>query len=179
MQLLTKYKILLMILILVEASFAQWEVGGSYSRRSEVPENGFGICVSRNLPFQWATIGFKVRAGVDLFRSTEAAKKFLSEDYYVDLIGTFFFRNVNPYFGLRTGLGHQHINKFDENIFFLGVIAGMKFPLTELLHPYLEITSAKYFSSFDENLIERDISSFQIKGAVGLIFKFDSVQRNQ
>jgi len=122
---------LLICLFAIETSFAQWEVGGSYSRRSELPENGFGISVSRNLPFQWATVGFKVRAGVDLFRSTEeefinnevVEKKFLSEDYHVDLIGTFFFRNYNPYFGLSTGLGHQYINQFNKNIFFLGAIA--------------------------------------------------------
>jgi hypothetical protein len=123
-------------------------------------------------------IGFKIRAGVDLFRSSEQDKKFLSEDYHVDLIGTFFIRNINPYFGLSTGMGHQYLNQFNEDIFFLGAIAGIKFPFTDFLHPFLEISSAKYFSSFDDDITGRNISSLQFKGAVGIIFKFNSVQRN-
>jgi hypothetical protein len=172
----------LLFLILSAAVFPQWEVGGTLNFKNEIPERGFGFTVSRNLPFQCPTIGFELRFGVDLFRDTEeqiknnieTKKKFLSEDYHLSLIGTFFFRNINPYFGLNTGVGHQDINLFDEYIFFIGVLTGVKFPVTNWIHPYLEISSLKYFSRFDEVKAQKDISSFQLKGAAGLLFRFDT-----
>ena len=164
--------------------FPQWEAGGSFNLKNEIPEKGFGINISRNLPFQWVTIGFKLRFGVDLYRSSEeekqndtkVKKKFLGEDYHIALIGTFFLKNFNPYFGLGTGVGHQDINQFDENIFFIGILSGLKFPVTNWLHPYLEISSIKYFSSFIEAKTQKDISSFQLKAALGLVFRIDTIK---
>ena len=175
---------LLFIILFTIPIFSQWEVGGSFNFKNRIPEKGFGINISRNLPFQWATIGFKLRFGADIYRSTEEQiqnnikreKKFLNEDYHIALIGTFFLENFNPYFGLGTGVGHEKINQFDENIFFVSVLTGVKFPVTDWLHPYLEISSIKYFSSFDEAKTGKDISSFQFKTAVGVIFRFDTIK---
>jgi hypothetical protein len=159
-------------------------VGGTLNFKNEIPERGFGFTASRNLPFQWATMGFKVRAGIDLYRESEdqvrnnikSKTKFLSEDYHLALIGTFFLGDFNPYVGFNTGVGHHDINHFDEYIFFIGALTGVKFPLISWVHPYLEISSLKYFSDFDEARTQKDISSLQLKGTMGFLFRFDTIK---
>jgi hypothetical protein len=61
------FKTFFVIHLFINPVFAQWELGGLFNYKNEIPEIGFGIRAARKLPFQWPTIGLKVRAGIDLF----------------------------------------------------------------------------------------------------------------
>lgn len=172
-------KIVLVIVVFSSLTLAQWEVSGTFNYKNEIPKKGIGIQVSRNLPFQFASFGIKVRFGIDLFRETGVqeingkmrSRNFLSEDIQLDLISTLFFRHLSPYFGLRLGTGHYSVNQFNEYMFLLGVLTGVKVPITTWLHPMLEINVNNYFNSFDEKKIGRNISSVQFIGRIGVIIK--------
>ena len=173
-------KIALINVIFISPVLAQWELNGTFNYKSEIPNVGLGIGAARNLPFQWPTIGLKVRGGIDLFRSTEiqtvngvqSTEKFSSEDFHVDLIATLFYRYIKPYFGLGMGIGHYLVNQFDEYLFFLGALVGVKFLVATRVYLLLEVDSYKYFSSFDTEKTRRNISSLQFTGRAGIIFKF-------
>ncbi len=173
------WKINLLIMILIAPVLAQWEVSPTINYKSEIPSKGFGIQLSRNLPVQFSDIGVKARFGIDLFRETRKEeisgivneRKFLSEDYQLGIIGTLFFRYISPYFGINTGLSHYSIREFDNYIFVLGVITGIKIPVTSWLHPALEISSSNYFSSFNVESTGEEISSLQFTGRVVVIIK--------
>jgi len=169
-----------MSVMFINPVLAQWEVNGTFNYKSEIPNFGFGIGAARNLPFQWPTIGLKVRGGIDLFRSTEiqtvngvqSTEKFSSEDFHIDLIATLFYRHIKPYFGLSMGVGHYSVNQFNEYMFFLGALVGTKFTLAVWIHLFIEVDSYKYFSSFDTEKTKQNISSVQFIGRAGIIFKF-------
>jgi len=170
---MNNYLLIFIVLFPVYTTLAQWEAGGSFNYKSEVPKTGAGLYAGRNLPFQWATIGLKVRFGIDVYPGKEEnSETFNSEELYTDLIATLFYRNVSPYFGLCSGAGHYSVNDFDKFVFFIGVPAGVKFPITDWIQPFIEIAATKYFSSFDINLTKQDISSFQFAGKAGLIIRF-------
>lgn len=162
------------MLLPIQPITAQWETGGSLNYKSEIPRTGIGLYAGRNLPFQWATIGLKVRCGIDFFigKSNNNSKTFTNESFHVDLIATLFYRYTSPYFGLSTGVGYYSVNDLNKYIFFIGIPAGIKFPITELIQPFIEINLNNYFSSFDIALTKEDISSFQFTGKAGLIIKF-------
>ena len=169
-----------MSVMFISPALAQWEVNGTFNYKSEIPNVGLGIGAARNLPFQWPTIGLKVRGGIGLFRSTEiqtvngvqSTEKFSSEDFHVDLIATLFYRHIKPYFGLSMGVGHYSVNQFDEYLFFLGALVGVRFSIVTRFYLILEVDSYKYFSSFDSEKTKRNISSLQFIGRAGIIFKF-------
>ncbi len=169
-----------MSVMFISPVLAQWEVNGTFNYKSEIPNVGLGIGAARNLPFQWPTIGLKVSGGIDLFRSTEiqtvngvqSTEEFSSEDFHVDLIATLFYRHIKPYFGLSMGVGHYSVNQFDEYMFFLGALVGVKFSVVTRVYLILEVDSYKYFSSFDTEKTKRNISSLQFTGRAGIIFKF-------
>lgn len=157
--------------------YGQWEVGSSFNFKSESPEIGFGINAARNLPFQWPVIGFKVRAGFDLFKGKESVNdaeskaSFSNEVLHADLIGTLFYRNFSPYFGLTLGIGHFSINHLNEYRFLIGILVGIKFPLTNRLQPMLEIDLNNYLSEFEEKKSGRKISIVQLIGRISFIIK--------
>lgn len=168
------YCLIISILLLpFQAATAQWEISESYNYKSEIPSNGIGIYAGRNLPFQWATIGLKVRAGADIYRETDKnSKRFTNEEYHVDLIATLFYRYISPYFGLSLGAGHYSVSALNKYIFLVEIPAGIKFPVTDSIQPFIELSSVKYFSSFDIKHTEQDISSFQFTGKAGFIIRF-------
>jgi len=168
-----------MSVMFISPVLAQWEVNGTFNYKSEIPNVGLGIGAARNLPFQWPTIGLKVRGGIDLFRSTEiqtvngvqSTEKFSSEDFHVDLIATLFYRYIKPYFGLSMGVGHYSVNQFDEYLFFLGALVGVKFSVVTRVYLILEVDSYKYFNNFSIAKTGQNISSVQFISRVGIIVK--------
>ncbi len=176
-------KIYLIVLIIAPLTLAQWEIGTSYKIKSDIPENGMGIHISRNLPFQRAAFGIKVRVEVNLFRQIETENKsgssveknYQSEDYHLNLIGSFFFKNFSPYFGF--GIGYEQIgfNQLSSRSLLLTLIAGLSFP-TNFINPYIEIQGVNYFSDFDSSLDKQDISSFQFRGVVGISFSINTLR---
>ncbi|MGD8305620.1 MAG: hypothetical protein PVF17_03115 [Ignavibacteria bacterium] len=170
-------KSILLSVVLFSQAFPQWEAGGTFNYKSESPEIGFGITAARNLPFQWPVIGFKVRAGFDLFKGEESVNgdnskvSFSNEVLHADLIGTLFFRNFSPYFGLTLGVGHFSINHLNEYRFLIGILGGIKFPVTNRLQPMLEIDLYNFLGEFDEEKSGRKISNIHLIGRIGLIIK--------
>lgn len=167
------YLNILIVFLLIQPGFAQWEAGGSFNFKNEAPKTGIELYVGRNLPFQWATIGLKIRGGIDLYISkNNKSIVFTNEDIHFDLIATLFYRYTSPYFGLIIGAGHYSVNDFNRFIFFPGILVGIKFPFSDRYQPYIEITAIKYLSSFDIKLTRHEISSFQFTGKAGVIIRF-------
>ncbi|MDX1373236.1 MAG: hypothetical protein R3321_12235, partial [Nitrososphaeraceae archaeon] len=140
--------------------------------KSEIPETGLGINIARNLSFQFASFGIKWRIGAEIYRSNENQKTIKNEEYHTELIITFFERYLNPYLGLSFGVGNYSVYNFNKFIFFLGSIGGIKFPIINWLHPFLEIYSNYYFSDFNIDQTLKEISSFQITAKAGIIIRF-------
>jgi hypothetical protein len=171
------------VLLVAPLTISQWEFGASYKIKNEIPENGIGIHISRNLPFQRVAFGIKLRGEVNLFRQTDTEnilgnnvdKNYLSEDYQLEAIGRFFFKNFSPYFGFGFGYGQIGINQLSSKSLLLILLAGLSFPLS-FINPFIEIQGVNYFSDFDSSLKEKDISSFQFRGVIGVSFSLDTLR---
>jgi len=176
-------KICLIVLLIAPFALSQREIGASYKIKNDVPKKGFGIHISRNLPFQSAALGIKVRAEVNLFRQTETEnimgnsiqKNYQSEDYHLNLIGSFFFKNFSPYFGFGFGYGQIGINQLSSRGLVLTLLAGLNFQL-RFINPFIEIQGVNYFSDFDSSLSARDISSFMFRGVAGISFAISTLR---
>jgi hypothetical protein len=175
-------KTYLLFFLITPLTLAQWDIGTSYKIKSEVPKNGVGINISRNLPFQGASFGVKVRAEVNLFRETAEVsipeineKKFLSEDYNLNLIGEYFFKSLSPYFGFGFGYGELNSGRQNSGSFILSLIAGTKFPVSEIINPYIEIQLFSYLTDFDSHEWGRSISKYQARGAIGINFSLSTL----
>src|SRR3970040_130749 len=128
-------KTFLIIFLMTPLTLSQWEIGGSYKIKSDTPANGFGISISRNLPFQSPNLGIKVRAEVNLFRENaevnfsgiKEERKFLSEDYNLHIIGEYFFTILYPYFGFGFGYGELNSGRQNWQGFVLSLLGGTKF----------------------------------------------------
>ena len=167
------YLFVIVALLIVQPTTAQWEAGGSFNYKSEAPKTGIELYAGKNLPFQWATIGLKMRGCIDLYISKNGESKvFTNENIHIDLVATLFYRYTSPYFGLSIGAGHYSVNDFNRFIFFPGILAGIKFPFSDSYQPYIEISTIKYLSNFEINLTKQEISSFQFTGKVGLLIRF-------
>jgi hypothetical protein len=163
--------------------FPQWQIGASFNFKNEIPEKGIGVNINRNLPFQRAAFGVKLRAGIDLFRQSgtetidgrNVERSFKSEDYHIEIIGSFFFRNFSPYFGFGFGYSRININELNEGSLLFSLLAGLSIPINNFINPYIEIQAFNYFSDFDPALSGRDISSFQLRGAAGISFSINTL----
>ncbi len=177
-------KHLYLIFLFSPFTLAQWEIGVSYLIKNEIPENGIGINVSRNLPYQWPAFGIKARAGVDLFRQQEVQtfngiskeSNFTSEDFHIEIIGNFFLRNISPYFGFGSGYGNINVNQLHDGSFLINFLAGLNLSINNFIKPYLEVRGFNYFSDFDSSISGKDISSFQFRAILGISFSIDTLQ---
>lgn len=163
--------IILYLIIVCNSTSAQWNVGAAYKFKSAVPDKGVGINISRNLPVQLPNWGVSIRAELDLFRSSEIdskniLKKYHSENYHIQVVTTFFTKNIYPYLGFGGGYSHQKINDLNKGGIILTFLTGLKLPLDTFFYPYVEVQGVNYFVDF--NLSGKEISSFQIKGVVGV-----------
>ncbi|RPI68316.1 MAG: hypothetical protein EHM47_14645 [Ignavibacteriales bacterium] len=169
-------KTIILILSMAFPIFSQWETGASYKIKSETPKHGIGININRNLPFQGATFGIHLRAEVNLFRETASVNftgineedKFLSEDYNLHIIGNYFFRYFTPYFGFGLGYGELSTIRQSWQGFVLSLVAGNKFNISDIVNPYLEIQLFNYFADFESRLWGKSMSTYQIRGAIGI-----------
>jgi|GEM_PF-6105799 len=174
-------KILFLVLFISPFVSAQWMAGASYKIKSEVPSNGIGLNINRNLPLQGASFGVHLRFEINLFRETAAVKsslineqKFLSEDYNLQLIGNYYFRNFTPYFGLGGGYAELDTKNKDWQGFVFSLIAGNKFIFNKIIIPYLEVQLFKYFGEFNSNQWGRDIDDYQLRGTIGIYIPISS-----
>jgi hypothetical protein len=151
---------------------AQWEGGASFNYKCEIPEKGVGVFIARNLPVQFALFGIKARAGIDHFFANESDKNIFNVNVSADLVTTLFYRDIHPYLILSFGGSHYSVNDFNDYLFTLGAGAGIKFPLSTQVQPFIEINSIKFFSNFDEEKTGRSISSAQLAGKAGIAIKF-------
>jgi hypothetical protein len=174
------FSIILYLIIVCNSTIAQWNVGASYKFKAYVPENGIGIHVSRNLPVQHADFGFNIRAEINIFRSSENSeegkKNYLSEDYHAEFITTFFLKNYYPYLGFGGGYGHINLNELNKGSIILCLIAGIRFPVSRFFYPYIEVQGFNYFSDLNKDLAKKDISSFQVRGVIGVSFILNTIE---
>lgn len=121
---------------------SQWEISSYYKYKNEIPEHGFGLTISRNLPFQFPAFGIKWRAGLDISSSSEEILSgselnemdFTNQEINAEVIVTFFYRVIKPYVGLQTGVGHYAVNDFDRYSFILGAVGGIEIPISTWFH---------------------------------------------
>jgi len=176
-------KTFLIIFLITPLTLSQWETGGSYKIKSDTPANGFGISISRNLPFQGANLGIKVRAEVNLFRENaevnfsgiKEERKFLSEDYNLHIIGEYFFTILYPYFGFGFGYGELNSGQQNWQGFVLSLLGGTKFQVNEIINPYIEIQGYHYFADFERRIWGRGMSIYQLRGAIGINISIDTL----
>lgn len=176
-------KIFLIILLTASFTFSQWQAGASFKIKKDIPEKGIGVHLNRNLPFQGATFGIKVRGELNLFRQTETKitdgesfkQKSLSEDFNLNITGNYFFRNFSPYFGFGIGYEQIHINQVSSRNFLLMLMIGLSIPIN-FIHPFIEIHGVNYFSDFNSAFQGRNISSFQFRGSAGISFSINTIK---
>ena len=154
--------------IFISQTHAQWEGGASFNYKSEIPETGFGVYISRNLPVQFASVGVKARTLFDYYFQQD----YSSLELHADLLTLMYYKNFQPYLILSLGGSQYSINDFSEFIFVLGAGVGIRFPVTSDVLPFFEVCSNKYFSSFDKETTEEKISSIQIVSRIGMTLKF-------
>ncbi|HEY7751512.1 MAG TPA: hypothetical protein VH917_04410 [Ignavibacteriaceae bacterium] len=164
------FKTVLSFLFINLTAIGQWEAGVSFNYKSEMLETGIGINVSRNLPIQFASFGIKSRIDFDYFFDNEDRNNF-NADLHADILAVLFYNDFQPYFGLSLGGSRYSINDFDEYIFFLGSLAGIKFLMFERIHLHLEAYLNNYFSDFSGSESTENISSLQAAGRIGIIFR--------
>ncbi|HSP87596.1 MAG TPA: hypothetical protein VLN45_05650 [Ignavibacteriaceae bacterium] len=169
-------KTYLLIFLIAPLTLSQWQVGASYKIKSDVPENGIGFFLSRNLPVQRADFGLKVRAEINLFRQNENKINYLSEDYNLNAIGSLFFKNFTPYFGFGAGYGELNINHFNWQGFVFNLLTGINFPISDFIKPYVEIQGIKYFADFDSRLTGKNISTYQFRGVIGISISINTLK---
>ena len=175
-------RIFLIILLIAPLTFSQWEIGTSYKIKSDVPENGFGIYISRKLPYQGATLGINIRAEVNLFRQSEnlsgTKRNFLSEDYNLHIIANYYLNNFSPYFGFGLGYGELSVNQVRTKWqgFVLSLVAGSSFLTSSFINPYIEIQGFNYIADFNSHIWGRSIATYQFRVALGIGFVIDTIK---
>jgi len=188
--------VLILNCLFFSTSFSQWSVGVSYITKNQFPFNGFGINISRNLPFQLADIGFEVGMDFNQFKAREIFEKnntrsilsynMINEN--LSLKGIIFPRYVNHYIGISMDVYYLYHEKFEpagnsinvsekEKIMFnLELIGGIQLSIFNLFSPFIEVRLAKYFGSFDEFEFNREISELQLLASFGVILKLDFIK---
>ncbi len=185
--------LLLILLICSYPVYSQWQAGVSYNIKSSIPENGFGIAISKNLPFQWPLIGFMVRAEANLFGTNSVVsgegnpivENLMQTDIHLNVLGTFYPRYLQPYAGVGFGLSsliyetndpdaEEFIyTKMRKNCFFMEGLAGFRLSFLRNFYPFIEVHAVRYFTSFRS--INNDISSIQFCCRFGLNISFDTI----
>jgi len=192
--LIRKIRVLFLILFICSNFvYPQWQAGVSYSIKSGIPENGLGITISRNLPFQWPLIGFMVRAEANLFSTNSdfsgeralTVKNLKQTDIHLNILATFYPRYLQPYAGAGFGLSsliyetndpdaEEFIyTKMRKNCFFIEGLAGFRLSSVRNFYPFIEVHTVRYFTSFRS--INIDISSIQVCWRFGLNISFDTI----
>lgn len=189
-------KILCLFLILVICSdvvYSQWKAGASYNTKRDVPGNGFGVNIGRNMPFQWPLIGFMIRAGANLFTTNNElsdeenppVRQLTQTNIHLNLLGTFYPRYVYPYAGIGFGFGSLSFETRDsgtdeflytgstKNYFFIEGLTGIRLSVIKNFYPFVEVRLVKYLTSFRN--INSDISSLQYGWYLGLEIGFDTI----
>lgn len=106
-------------------------------------------------------------------------------DIHLNLIGTFYQRVIQPYAGIGIGISSFMYERrqsesgsyarVKKNPFFVEGLTGFYVSLLSNFYPFGEIHFIKYLSSFGENIIKSEISSFQIQWCLGFRIKFDTI----
>jgi hypothetical protein len=158
--------LLIFSLTLSSMSTAQWSAGVSVNLKNEKPKRGIGFIVSRNLPFQFAVVGFKVQLEADYYVQDSGNRTLREKNVFLSLAGTFFLSNIQPYVSLGTGYAFLSDN---HSLLFRGT-AGIQLSLIKPVYPFIEFKSCYYVSQMYE--VNRPMEDLQVTGALGIRFEF-------
>ena len=144
--------LLAMCMLFPMQATAQWSFGASYEMRDEVPENGFGVRLERDLLGQLPLIDLGLRAHFSFFNeendfgngNTSISADFTYYDYGLAASGGVSLGLFKPYVGL--GIGNSSIdadadgegNDFDESEIFWNGFVGAELTIIPKLHPFVE-----------------------------------------
>ena len=161
---------IIFFLILHSTSSAQWGLGLSGNFRKEEPKRGIGFIISRNLPFQFPVVGFKIRLEAILFQE-RIPRIDLTEKYlHLALAGTLFYKMFQPYILIGVGYSFQSANDLKSDSYLIGGAAGVQFAAIDPVYPFIEIKSIEYYVGLNKGASLANDS--QIAGSVGIRFEF-------
>lgn len=177
-----KYIFIIIFLFTVNI-YCQWEVSPVFNFKSEKPQSGAGLYVSRNLPFQFATFGLKVRGEINYYWNDidDNSNKYSSIDLNASIITTFYPGIYQPYLGFGLGIDRfladpvSNGDLLTKYIFKINIISGTRFSISSLIYPFIELQLSNYFYDFEENT-GADISGFQLKGSVGVSIEINPLE---
>lgn len=153
-------------LALSSISTAQWSAGVSVNLKNEKPKRGIGFVVSRNLPFQFPVVGFKVRFEADYYVQNSGNRTLREKNIFLSAVSTFFLSSIQPYLSLGTGYAFLSDN---HSLLFQG-IAGIQLSSIKPVYPFIEFKGCYYVSQMYE--VNRPMEDMQIIGALGIRFEF-------
>lgn len=113
--------IALLFMVSPQKSVAQWSIGASYEIRQEVPKNGFGARIERNIFQQLPLVDLSLSAHFSYFNddnrvSSEGvtfSQDITSYDYGLDAIGGINLGLLTPYIGLGLGASTIDVSRDD------------------------------------------------------------------
>lgn len=139
-------------LMMPTQSMAQWSIGASYEMREEVPENGFGLRIERDILQPIPIIDIGLRAHFSFFNeenefgtdNQSISGEFTYYDYGLAATGGVSLGLFKPYVGL--GIGNNNVdfssdgdgNDFDDSQFFWNGFIGTELTIIPKLHPFVE-----------------------------------------
>lgn len=150
----------LLLLVTVDTAQAQFDIGASYEMRSEVPENGFGIRVEKQIFEKLPLIKLRTRLHFSYFNQeasfSAAGQTFSTDlttfDYGVALSGGISIGLVEPYAGLGLGAETFDLNADDvnnigednENNIYWNTFIGARATIIPLIKPFVEYRYTNY-----------------------------------
>lgn len=135
------------LLFTVQQAEAQFTLGAAYEIRDEVPENGFGLRLEKEVFSKIPLIDLGIRAHFSFFNETSeitfkditASTEVEAYDYGLALLGGVNIGIVKPYVGLGVGSERFEANSlFKENNFYWNGFGGAEITLLPFLNPFIE-----------------------------------------
>ena len=164
--------LLVMCMLFPLQASAQWSFGASYEMRNEVPENGFGVRLERDLLGKLPLIDLGLRAHFSFFNEENELSKdggstisgdFTYYDYGLAATGGVSLGLFKPYVGLGIGndnvefVGDTDDNDFDKSEIFWNTFIGAELTIIPKLKPFIEYRFEPS-DSFED--IEADFNNF-------------------
>ncbi|MEX2640498.1 MAG: hypothetical protein WD266_07410 [Balneolales bacterium] len=167
------------LFIVVSESNAQWSIGATYENKGEVPTNGFGLQLERDMKLPIPLIFIRTRAHASFFNETnnitsgniQIDQEVSSYDFGVAAIAGANIALLSPYAGLGIGLEDYSINSDGdsftpiENEVYYQAMVGLGLNLLPLIKPFVELRYSG-FSNTDE------ISDSQQRLMFGVALRF-------
>lgn len=148
----------LLLTTVPETSSAQWSLGASFEVRDEVPENGFGVRLERDLLQKAPLVNLGLRAHFSYFNEGNSvsgsginySQNITNYDYGLAAVGGVSVGLISPYVGLGLGSSTLDVNRDDlpndspldeeasDSAIYWNGFVGAKVSIVPALKPFVE-----------------------------------------